>query len=66
MTFTLEFFEAVQNARVNSLWARRGQAEVTRNLVGGLEANPINLSTDPVRLGDEHLLRVLAIGLYDA
>jgi hypothetical protein len=49
MAFALEFFERVQDARVDALRAGRRQAEVTRDLVRGLEADAFHLAADPVR-----------------
>jgi hypothetical protein len=66
MAFALEFLEAVQDAGVDALRTRGGQAEVAGDLVGGLEADAFDLPAHAVRFGGEHLLGVLAVGLHDA
>jgi hypothetical protein len=66
VAFALELFKAVENPGVDALRAGGGQAEVARDLVGGLEADPFDLAADAVWFSSQDFLRFLAIGLHDA
>ena len=65
VAFAFEFLQRVQDAGVDALRASGRQAEVTGDLIGGLETNAFDFAAHTIRFVGEYLLRVLAIGFDD-